>query len=146
MGVRWRVAGMGKKKIWQSPSICLVTNLYNILYNVNTKQYISTVMWYIYIYTQSGYIMATCFDRKWSSSGQERTFLRYRYLKNVLCWPEDDRLRSKHVAVTWPDCIYNITVLIYCCVVTVYNTLYKKENFCKLFCSENKRKDTTWNT
>jgi len=28
------------------------------------------------------------------------------YLKNVLYWPEDDRLRSKHVAVMWPDCIY----------------------------------------
>ena len=24
-----------------------------------------------------------------------------------------------------PDCIYYITVLIYCCVLTVYNILYK---------------------
>jgi len=47
------------------------------------------------------------------------------YFKNVLYWPEDDRLRSKHVAITWPDSIYNITVLIYCCV---YNTLYKFVN------------------
>ena len=27
-------------------------------------------------------------------------------------------------AVMWPDCIYFITVMIYCCVLTVYNTLY----------------------
>jgi len=27
------------------------------------------------------------------------------YLKNVLYGPEDDRLRSKHVAVMWPECI-----------------------------------------
>ena len=47
------------------------------------------------------------------------------YLKNVPYWPEDDRLRSKHVAIMWPECIYNITVLIYCCVLTEYNTLYK---------------------
>jgi len=47
------------------------------------------------------------------------------YLKNVLYWPEDDRLRSKHFAVMWPDGIYYIIVLIYCCVLTVYNTLYK---------------------
>ena len=51
------------------------------------------------------------------------------YLKNVLYWPEDDRLRSKHVAVLWPECTYYITVLIYCCVVTVYNTLYKRNVF-----------------
>jgi hypothetical protein len=24
----------------------------------------------------------------------------------------------------WPDCIYFITVMIYCCVLMVYNTLY----------------------
>jgi len=47
------------------------------------------------------------------------------YLKNVLYWPEDDRLRSEHVAVMWLLCIYYITVLIYCCVLTVCNTLYK---------------------
>ena len=51
--------------------------------------------------------------------------LLYRNNKNVLYWPEDDRLRSKYVAVIWPDCIHNITVLIYCCVLTEYNTLYK---------------------
>ena len=44
------------------------------------------------------------------------------YLKNVLYWPEDDSLRSKHVAVMWPDCTYFITVMIYCCVLTVYGT------------------------
>ena len=32
------------------------------------------------------------------------------YLQNVLYWPEDDRLRSKHVAVMWHDCVYNIIV------------------------------------
>jgi len=47
------------------------------------------------------------------------------YLKNVLYWPEDGRLRSKHVAIMWPECIYNITVLIHGCVLTEYNTLYK---------------------
>jgi len=36
------------------------------------------------------------------------------YPKNVLYCPEDDRLRSKHDAVMWPDCIYCITVMIYC--------------------------------
>ena len=36
-------------------------------------------------------------------------------LKMTVIW-------SKHVAVMWPDCIYNITVLIYCCVLTEYNT------------------------
>ena len=40
--------------------------------------------------------------------------------------PEDDRLRSKHVAVIWSNCVYCIAVLIYCCVLTVYNTLYKR--------------------
>ena len=44
------------------------------------------------------------------------------YLKNVLFWPEDDRLRSKYVAVMWPDCIYYNTLLKYSCVLTVYNT------------------------
>ena len=35
------------------------------------------------------------------------------YLKNVVYWTEDDRLRSKHVAVMRPDCICNVTSLIY---------------------------------
>ena len=47
------------------------------------------------------------------------------YLKNVIYWPEDDRLRSKYVVIMWPECIYNITALIYSCVLTEYNTLYK---------------------
>ena len=39
-------------------------------------------------------------------------------------------------AVMWPDCIYNITELIYCCVLTVFNTLYKfvttqRDDLCK---------------
>jgi len=34
------------------------------------------------------------------------------YLRNALYWHEDDRLRSKNVAVMWPDCIYFITVMI----------------------------------
>ena len=46
------------------------------------------------------------------------------YLNNVPYWPEDDRLRSKHVAVMRLNFIYYITVLIYCCVLTVYNALY----------------------
>ena len=35
-------------------------------------------------------------------------------------------LRSKHVAIMWSEYIYNITVLIYCCLLTECNTLYKK--------------------
>jgi hypothetical protein len=58
------------------------------------------------------------------------------YLKNVPCWPEDDRLGSKRVAIMWPDCIYNITVLIYFYVLAEYNTLYKfvttqRDGLCK---------------
>ena len=30
------------------------------------------------------------------------------YLNNVLYWPEDDRLRSKHVAIMRLDCIYRV--------------------------------------
>jgi len=47
------------------------------------------------------------------------------YLKSVLYWPEDDRLRSKHAAIMWSEFIYNITLLIYCCVLTEHNTLCK---------------------
>ena len=49
------------------------------------------------------------------------------YLKNVIYWPEYDRLRSKHIAIMRPERIYNITVLMYSCVLTEYNTLYQKE-------------------
>ena len=36
----------------------------------------------------------------------------------------------------WPDCIYYITVMMYCCVLAVYNTIYKfvntqRDGFCK---------------
>ena len=42
-----------------------------------------------------------------------------------------------HYAVMWPDCTYYITVLLYCCVLTVYNTLYKfvttqRDGFCQI--------------
>jgi len=47
------------------------------------------------------------------------------YLNN---WPEDDRLRSKHVATMWPNCIYCITVLIYYCILRVCNTSHELEN------------------
>jgi len=50
------------------------------------------------------------------------------YLKNVLYWPEYDRSRSRHVAIMWPGCIYFITIMIYFCVLTVYNTIYKFDN------------------
>jgi len=43
-------------------------------------------------------------------------------LYNVLCTVNTQQYIS---TVMWPDFIYNITVLIYCCVLTVYNTLYK---------------------
>ena len=38
-------------------SRCLIRNLYNVLYSVNTQLYISTVILHIH----SGHIMATCF-------------------------------------------------------------------------------------
>ena len=47
------------------------------------------------------------------------------YLNNVLYWPKDECLRSKHVAIMWPECIHNIAVLIHSCVLTECNTLYK---------------------
>jgi len=54
---------------WQKglePITCSI--LYNILYTVSTQQYrYSNIMYVI------GYTMATCFDRKRSSSGQYRT-------------------------------------------------------------------------
>ena len=53
-------------QVWQRPSRCVVTKLYNVLHSVNTQLYISTVILHIH----SGHIMATCFDRKRSSSGQ----------------------------------------------------------------------------
>jgi len=66
------------------------------------------------------------------------------YLKNVLYWPEDDSLRPKHVAVMWSDYIYIffITVMIYCWVLTVYNTLYKFVNTQRDgFCHKKKKKE-----
>jgi len=48
------------------------------------------------------------------------------YLKNVLYCPEDDRLRSKHVAVMWPDFIHYITVLIHCCLLIHYTAYVLK--------------------
>jgi len=48
------------------------------VFSVNAQLYISTVNLYI----ESGHIMATCFDRKRSSSGQYRTFLRYNTLSS----------------------------------------------------------------
>jgi len=57
---------MHRELIWQRSSRCVLTNLYNVLYTVSTQQYISTVILYIH----SGHIMATCFERKRSSSGQ----------------------------------------------------------------------------
>jgi len=67
-----------------------------------------------------------------------RWVLLYFTLTNVLHWSEDDRLRSKHVDVMWLDCIYYITVLIYCCVLTAYNALYKcvntqRDGFCQKY-------------
>ena len=63
-----------KSKVWQRPSRCVVTKLYTVLYSVNTQLYISTVILHIH----SGHIMATCFNSKRSSSGQQGTFLRYK--------------------------------------------------------------------
>jgi len=70
---------------------------YNVFYTISTQQYISTVVYNIYneftlllhVSTVNGHLQANkeCF-------------------KDVLYWPEDDRLRSKHVAVMGPDYIY----------------------------------------
>ena len=141
---------MHRELIWQRPSHCVATHLFNVLYSVNTQLYISRVILYIH----SGHIMATCFGRKRSSSGQQKTLLRCNKvstqwdpisftvklqelmskwviltfavnemeshwvltllcIKNVLYWPEDDRLRLKHVAIMWPECIYTISLYWY---------------------------------
>jgi len=55
-----------KSQVWQRPSRCVVTKLYNVLYSINTQLYMSIVILHIH----SGHIMATCFDRKRLSSGQ----------------------------------------------------------------------------
>ena len=65
--------------IWQRPSRCVLTNLHNILYTVSTQQYINTVILYIH----SDHVTATCFDRNRSSSGQQKTFLRYNKLNEM---------------------------------------------------------------
>ena len=61
--------------------------------------------------------LATCFRHKRPSSGQ--------LIRN---WPEDGRLRPKHVAK------YNLIVIIascldVCCVLTVHNVLYTLHMF-----------------
>jgi len=50
----------------------------------------------------------------------------YCTLKNVLYWPEDDCLTVKTCCHNMTGVyVYNITVLIYSCVLTECNTLYK---------------------
>ena len=115
---------------FKRPSRCVLSNLYNIFCTVNTQHTlrqdaIITIRLYL----------ATCFGRKRPSSGQLRTILRYSknifiivkifllYLNIVLNWPEDGRLRPKHVAT------YNLIVIIasclnVCCVLTVKNIYY----------------------
>ena len=89
----------------------------NELYTVSTQQYISTVILYIH----SGHITATCFDRKRSSSGQWRAFLRY------------NKVALNGISFRKWNCI---SLMIYCCVLTVYNALYKcvntqRDGFCQ---------------
>jgi len=86
--------------IWQRPSRCVVTNLYNVLYSVNTQPCISTVILYIH----SGHIIATCFDRKRPSSGQYRTFLRY-----------------NKVSTQWDPISFTVRVKITCDEILIYN-------------------------
>ena len=120
-------------------------------YIPSIHKYISTVILYIH----SGHIMATCFDRetvifrptgnifkaqKIEHSMGSHWVVNLLYLKNVLYWPEDDRLRSKRVAKMWPECIYNITVLICSCVLAEYNTLYKFSGWFLLRCNWNSNK------
>ena len=82
--------------ISQRLSCCILTNLCNVLYTVSTQKYIITVIQYI----QLSHITATCFGRTGHlQANEEHYYCTVLYLNNVLHWPEDDRLRSKHVAV-----------------------------------------------
>ena len=63
----------------------------------------------------------------WSGDGQHRVVLMNAllYLNAVLSWPEDGRLRPKHVAK------YNLIVIIasclsVCCVLTVQSIFYER--------------------
>ena len=49
------------------------------------------------------------------------------YLNIVLNWPEDGRLRPKHVA-KYNLIVISASCLDVCCVLTVGNTLYKFDN------------------
>jgi len=102
-------------------------DLYNILCTVNTQRTSrQDAVIIIRLY------LATCFGHNWPSSDQLRTVLRYSknsilfllYLNIVLSWPEDGRLRLKHVAR------YHLIVIIAscldaCCLLMVHNILYK---------------------
>ena len=55
------------------------------------------------------------------------------YLNNVISWPEDGRLRPKHVTK------YNLTTIIatcldVCCVLTVRNILYRLLAYIRFLC------------
>jgi len=78
----------------------------NVFYTVSTQQYIITVIKYI----QSGHITATCFDRKRSSSGQWRTFLRC----NKLAWRWPFTVETCSHNVTW------LYILYHCNNIVVY--------------------------
>jgi len=98
-------------------------------YILSLQNYIS-VQWH-YIYTQVTF---------WQREMGSHWVLTLLYLKNIPYWPEDDRLRSKHVAIIWPECICNIAVLIYNCVLTECNTLYKLSGWFLLRCNWNSNK------
>ena len=91
----------------------------------------------------SSYIILTFTVNKMGS----HWVLLYCTSKNVLQWPEDDCLWSKYVNIMWPDCIYYITVLIYCCVLMVYNTLYRiviKSDYIKISIQSSQVPDLQW--
>ena len=74
-----------------------IFTLYNILYTVSTQQRrYSDIMYAIGYTVATFFIYYFIFHCKPNEIPLDATFL---YLKqNVIYWPDDDRLRSKHVA------------------------------------------------
>jgi len=83
-----------------------------------------TVLYSTVLYYSTAIIISKNFHILSSFNVKEMWELFILYLNIVLSWPEDGRLRPKHVAK------YNLLVIIascldVCCVLTVHNTLYK---------------------
>ena len=56
------------------------------------------------------------------------------YLKIFLYWPEDERLRSKHVAIMRPECIYRVIRNDCRCFnnLSVWNELDYRVDICRI--------------